>query len=144
MSAPAIMHGDYSPYNVMASPHDTRRLAAVIDWDTGTIGDPLLDIGHLLARWTEPGEEPALSIEITQREGLPRRAEMAERYAQRTGRDLGALRYYEVLSLFKLAIILEGPSARRRLAGVPESQNNAATIDRLMAAAAQFASGQRT
>ena len=46
----------------MASPHDPTRLAAVIDWDTGTIGDPLLDIGHLLARWTEPGEQPVLSI----------------------------------------------------------------------------------
>ena len=56
------MHGDYSPYNVMASARDTRRLAAVVDWDTGTIGDPLLDLGHLLARWTEPGEEPAIGV----------------------------------------------------------------------------------
>jgi aminoglycoside phosphotransferase (APT) family kinase protein len=144
MSAPAIMHGDFSPYNVIAAPHDTQRLAAVIDWDTGTIGDPLLDIGHLLARWTEPGEDPVLSIEIEQREGLPRRAELAQRYVERSGRNLDALRYYETLSLFKLAIILEGPSARRRLAGVPESQNNAATIDRLMGGAADFARGVRT
>ena len=57
-----------------------------------------------------------LSIEIEQREGLPRRAEMAARYAERSGRNLDALAYYQVLSLFKLAIILEGPSARRRLA----------------------------
>ncbi len=144
MGAPAIMHGDYSPYNVMASLHDPTRLAAVIDWDTGTIGDPLLDIGHLLARWTEPGEQPVLSIEIEQREGLPRRAEMAARYAERSGRNLSALVYYQVLSLFKLAIILEGPSARRRLAGVPESENNAGTIDRLIAGAADFARGART
>ena len=69
---PAVMHGDYSPYNVMASPRDTRRLAAVVDWDTGTIGDPLLDVGHLLARWTEPGEEPAIGVwDIEVRDGLP-------------------------------------------------------------------------
>lgn len=144
MSTPSIMHGDYSPYNVMASRHDPSRLAAVIDWDTGTIGDPLLDIGHLLARWTEAGEEPVLGIEIEQRSGLPRRAELAQRYVERSGRTLDALRYYEVLSLFKLAIILEGPSARRRLAGVPEAENNAATIDRLMRGAADFARGART
>ena len=66
------------------------------------------------------------------------------RYVERSGRNLDALRYYETLSLFKLAIILEGPSARRRLAGVPESRNNAATIDRLMGGAADFARGVRT
>ena len=61
--APACAHArGLSPYNVMASARDTRRLAAVVDWDTGTIGDPLLDLGHLLARWTEPGEEPAVGI----------------------------------------------------------------------------------
>ena len=144
MSPAAIMHGDYSPYNVMASPSSPERLAAVIDWDTGTVGDPLLDIGHLLARWTEPGEQPVLGIEIEQRDGLPSRVELAQRYADRSGRNLDALRYYEVLSLFKLAIILEGPSARRRLAGVPEADNNAAIIDRLMRGAGDFARGVRT
>ena len=109
------MHGDYSPYNVMASPRDTRRLAAVVDWDTGTIGDPLLDLGHLLARWTEPGEEPAIGVwDIEVRDGLPSRAELAARYAARTGADLSALPYYQALALFKLAIILEGSVARRR------------------------------
>jgi aminoglycoside phosphotransferase (APT) family kinase protein len=143
MSAAAIMHGDYSPYNVMASPTDPTQLAAVIDWDTGTIGDPLLDLGHLMARWTDPGETPSLKIEIEQREGLASRAELARRYQERTGRDLSAISYYETLSLFKLAIILEGPSSRRRLAGVPEDQNNAASIDRLMTTAAMFARGER-
>ena len=101
---PALMHGDYSPYNVMASARDTRRLAAVVDWDTGTIGDPLLDVGHLLARWTEPGEEPAIGVwDIEIRDGLPSRAELAARYADRTGADLSALPYYQALALFKLA-----------------------------------------
>lgn len=127
---PALMHGDYSPYNVMASPRDTRRLAAVIDWDTGTIGDPLLDLGHLLARWTEPGEEPATGVwDIEVRDGLPARAELAARYAERTGADLSALPYYQALALFKLAIILEG-SVRRLPA--PAAAQRASMVDRLI------------
>src|SRR6266513_4213684 len=63
MSAPSIIHGDYSPFNVMVAPDPPARLAAIVDWDTGTIGDPLLDIGHLLARWTEPGEESVIGVQ---------------------------------------------------------------------------------
>jgi aminoglycoside phosphotransferase (APT) family kinase protein len=141
-----LMHGDYSPFNVMASPDDPHRLAAVIDWDTGTIGDPLLDLGHLLARWTEPGEAPALSypIDIAQRDGLPTRAALAERYAARTGFDLSALRFYETLALFKLAIILEGSVSRAFSALRPDAHRQASRVDRLIACAAQFANGERT
>jgi NAD(P)-dependent dehydrogenase (short-subunit alcohol dehydrogenase family) len=90
-----------------------RRLPDPGHWDTGTVGDPLLDIGHLLARWTEPGEEPAIGVwDIEVRDGLPSRAELAARYADRTGADLSALPYYQALALFKLAIILEGSVAR--------------------------------
>jgi aminoglycoside phosphotransferase (APT) family kinase protein len=144
MGVPGIMHGDYSPYNVMASRTDRSRLAAVIDWDTGTIGDPLLDIGHLLARWTEPGEESALGLEIeaASREGLPRRAEMAERYAERTGRDLSALPYYQALSLFKLGIILEGRVARAP--SPAEAGERAELVNRLIRFADLFARGERT
>jgi aminoglycoside phosphotransferase (APT) family kinase protein len=135
------MHGDYSLFNVMASPRDTRRLAAVIDWDTGTIGDPLLDIGHLLARWTDPGEEPAIGVwDIETREGLPTRAELAARYAERTGTDLSALPYYEALALFKLAIILEGAVARLP---APAAAERAAMNDRLIRYAGLFARGER-
>jgi len=137
----ALMHGDYSLFNVMASPRDTRRLAAVIDWDTGTIGDPLLDIGHLLARWTELGEEPAIGVwDIETRDGLPTRAELAARYAERTGTDLSALPYYEALALFKLAIILEGAVARLP---APAAAERAAMNDRLIRYAGLFARGER-
>jgi aminoglycoside phosphotransferase (APT) family kinase protein len=145
MGEPGILHGDYSPFNVMASPTDPTRLAAVIDWDTGTVGDPLLDIGHLMARWTDPGEEPALptlDIDAGSRDGLPRRSELARRYAERTGRDLGAIRYYEVLSLFKLAIILEG--GVKPAAGTPQADERAAGVDRLIRYADLFARGERT
>ena len=70
-SPAAILHGDYSPFNVMVAPDPPARLAAIVDWDTGTIGDPLLDIGHLLARWTEPGEEPVIGAPPGGVDGYP-------------------------------------------------------------------------
>lgn len=144
MSAPAIMHGDYSPFNVMVAPDRPARLAAVIDWDTGTIGDPLLDIGHLLARWTNPGEEPVLQLQAGGTDHYPTRAEMARRYAERSGRDLTALAYYECLALFKLAVILEGTYARAFKAGVPDQENMMGElVPRLIRAAAAFARGER-
>jgi len=144
MAGPAIMHGDYSPFNVMVAPQPPARLAAVIDWDTGTIGDPLLDIGHLLARWTNPGEEPVLQLQAGGTEHYPTRAEMAARYAERSGKDVSALPYYEALALFKLAVILEGTYSRKFKAGVPEADNlMAELVPRLTRAAAAFARGER-
>lgn len=143
MSPAAIMHGDYSPFNVMVADGPPARLAAIIDWDTGTIGDPLLDIGHLLARWVEPGEVGPLG---TREElvGYPSRMEMAARYEAGTGRDLSALRYYEVLALFKLGVILEGNYARARNAGTPDGENRMLdSAPRLFKVAAEFARGQR-
>ena len=144
MSKPGIMHGDYSPFNVMVAPEPPARLAAVIDWDTGTIGDPLLDIGHLLARWTNPGEEPVLQLQAGGTDHYPTRAEMAARYAERSGRDLSALPYYEALALFKLAVILEGTYARKHKAGVPDAEILMyELVPRLTRAAAAFARGER-
>ncbi|HVM65311.1 MAG TPA: phosphotransferase family protein [Acidimicrobiales bacterium] len=144
MSEPAIIHGDYSPFNVMAERRPPARLAAIVDWDTGTIGDPLLDIGHLLARWTEPGEEPVIGEQAGGTWGYPTRAEMADRYARRSGRDLSALPYYEALALFKLAVILEGTFARERAAGVPDDHNSMGEIvPRLLRGAAEFTRGER-
>jgi aminoglycoside phosphotransferase (APT) family kinase protein len=145
MSPAGILHGDYSPFNVMAARDLPARLAAIIDWDTGTIGDPLLDLGHLLARWTEPGEEPVLGPPAGGLEHYPTRREMAARYGERTGRDLTALAYYETLALFKLAVILEGHYARGRSAGIADESNPmTAAVPRLMRGAAEFARGQRT
>ena len=144
MSSPAILHGDYSPFNVMVASEPPARLAAILDWDTGTIGDPLLDIGHLLARWTEPGEEPVIGEQAGGTAGYPKRSEMAARYAENTGRDLRALAFYETLALFKLGVILEGTYARERAAGIPDERNSMAEmVPRLMMAAADFARGKR-
>ena len=132
-----LLHGDYSPFNVMVAPEPPVRLAAIVDWDTGTIGDPLLDIGHLLARWTQPGEEPVIDAPAGGVEGYPTRAEMAARYVERTGADLTALPYYEALALFKLAIILEGNYARTRDAHME------VLVPQLLRGAAEFARGKR-
>ncbi|MBW8825680.1 MAG: phosphotransferase family protein [Acidobacteria bacterium] len=145
MSPAAIMHGDYSPFNVMAANDAPVRLAAIIDWDTGTIGDPLLDIGHLLARWVHPGEDGPLTLPTGPLDGYPTRKEMAARYEERSGRDLSALPYYEALSLFKLGVILEGNYSRASKAGVPDSENRMITsAPRLFTVAAEFARGQRS
>jgi len=142
-SPPAILHGDYSPFNVMVSPDPPARLAAIVDWDTGTIGDPLLDIGHLLARWVQPGEDGPLGPQAGDLASYPTREEMAARYADRSGRDLSALPYYECLALFKLGVILEGTYARERRAGVPDHQNRMAElVPRLFTVAAAFARGE--
>jgi aminoglycoside phosphotransferase (APT) family kinase protein len=107
---PAIMHGDYQFINVMFSRDTPARLAAIVDWEQSTIGDPLLDLGWLLAGWTDPGEDHLRfgSKYFKDRRGLPTRDELAARYAERTGRALDALDYYVVLALFKLACVLEG------------------------------------
>jgi aminoglycoside phosphotransferase (APT) family kinase protein len=144
MSAAGILHGDYSPFNVMVGYETPVHLTAIIDWDTGTIGDPLLDLGHLLARWTEPGEEPFVIEQAGGTAGYPTRAAMASRYAESTGRDLSALAFYEVLALFKLAVILEGTYARQRGAGVPDDENlMTELVPRLLRGAHAFATGER-
>jgi aminoglycoside phosphotransferase (APT) family kinase protein len=83
-------------------------MAAVVDWELSTIGDPLLDLGYLLARWVDSPEEPLLVPQLTEWDGLPKRAEVAERYARRSGLSLEHTTYYIVLSLFKMACVLEG------------------------------------
>jgi len=112
MGPPGILHGDYQFINVLFHHGKPARLAAIVDWEQATIGDPLLDLGWLLAGWADPGEPPFWTTYLTQREGLPSRAQLAERYARLTGRSVDKLPYYLVLSLFKAACILEGHYTR--------------------------------
>lgn len=115
MGEPGILHGDYQLANVMFHHDAPARVAAVIDWEQSTIGDPLVDLGWMLVLWDEPGEEPVRGgdeVRVNQQDGFPTRAQLAEHYGQRTGRDLGSLGWYEVLALFKLACVLEGAYAR--------------------------------
>lgn len=109
--ASGLMHGDYSFPNVMIAHDLPVRQAAIVDWESSTIGDPLLDLGHLLAGWCNPGETRTYLRDVDWR-GMPTRAEMLERYAELTGMPTDGIEYYRALALFKLAIILEGAYSR--------------------------------
>lgn len=106
---PGLIHGDFHFANVLFR-HDAPRLAAVVDWELATIGDPLLDLGHLLATWPDPGA--ASSVAVLDAPGLPTRTEVAARWSARSGRDASDLRWYHVLACYRLGIILEGSNAR--------------------------------
>lgn len=103
----ALIHGDYQFINVMFAPDAPPRLAAVIDWETATIGDPLLDLGWMLAGWQEKGEPPTHASYMDW-SAMPTRAAVAERYALATGLDVSDINYYTALALFKLVAIMEG------------------------------------
>ena len=116
-SGPAtIVHGDYRLGNVMYS---GERLSAIFDWELATIGDPLADIGYLLATYAQPGDPPSIVASlttVTRREGFPTRDALVARYEERSGRAMTAVPWYTTLALWKSAIFLEG-SYKRRLAG---------------------------
>ncbi|KCZ94228.1 phosphotransferase family protein [Hyphomonas johnsonii] len=111
-STPGLMHGDYSFANVMIAPDTPACVAAVIDWELSTIGDPLVDLGHLLSSWADDTSGPTWAFYIDWHTGFRSRAEAAERYARASGRDVNALPFYMVLALFRLGVILEGSYAR--------------------------------
>ncbi|TVX98964.1 phosphotransferase family protein [Mycolicibacterium porcinum] len=111
-SRPGIMHGDYHVANVMFA-HDRPDVAAIVDWEMCTVGDPLLDLGWILATWPDPGDaEDLVGSALARSGGLPTRTALIERYRHRTGFDVTAADWYTVLACFKLGIILEGTYAR--------------------------------
>jgi aminoglycoside phosphotransferase (APT) family kinase protein len=110
--APGLMHGDFHLANVMFS-LSGPQVAAIVDWEMCTVGDPLLDLGWVLATWPAGGEaDDIFDSPLAQAGGLPTTTQLVKRYAERSGRDLSAINWYAVLACFKLAIILEGTYAR--------------------------------
>lgn len=117
---PSVVHGDYKLDNVIvhggaAAP----RVAAIVDWEMATVGEPLADVGYLLSFWIEPGESMPLHDLAVTRAGFPSRAEMIRRYAERSGRPVDDLTFYVTLAMWKLAILLEA-SYHRHLAGTTD------------------------
>lgn len=107
-----IMHGDFHIANVMFA-SDGPDVEAIVDWEMCTIGDPLLDLGWLLATWPDNGEsEDAIGSALARAGGLPNREALVERYRDRTGFDVSAMDWYTILACFKLGILLEGTFAR--------------------------------
>ena len=109
--SPGILHGDYHIANVMFS-FDGPELAAIVDWELATIGDPLLDLGALMASWPDAEGKTPLGNAVGQLGGLPSADELVSRYGERSTRSIDAIDWYVVLACYRLGIILEGTHAR--------------------------------
>ena len=109
----AVVHGDYRAGNVM---FDGRAdgVAAVLDWEMSTLGDPLADLGYLVATYGDPDVAPTVMelSPVTREAGFPRRPDLVERYARATGRDVAGLDWFEALALWKSAAFCEAIYAR--------------------------------
>jgi aminoglycoside phosphotransferase (APT) family kinase protein len=107
----SIAHGDYRFGNVLT---DTEhgRIAAVLDWELCTLGDPLADVGYIGVYWADPGTQQLRPNDPTGIDGFPAYSELLERYATRTGRDLSEIDYYIAFGSWRLAVISEGVYAR--------------------------------
>ena len=135
-----IVHGDYRLDNMILTPGG--EVAAVVDWELCTLGDPLADVGLLMVYWPEAGEElVALGQPATLAPGFPKREQLKARYAERSGRDLSQLDFFIALGYWKLAIILEGVYARYAAGGYgkvdPGIEAFARLVERLAEAAEQ-------
>ncbi|WP_439651186.1 phosphotransferase family protein [Nocardia panacis] len=109
---PGILHGDCHLANILFA-YDEPRVAALVDWEMSTIGDPLLDLGWQIATRPDPGTTlAALLGKLGAVGGLPTPAAMTEHYGRFSDRDLSAVPWYTVLACFKLGIVLEGTHAR--------------------------------
>ncbi len=120
-SGPAtVVHGDYRLGNTMMTAQPPARLVAIFDWEMATIGDPLADLGYLLALWVQHDDPPLPVLfefgGITRREGFPTRDELVARYEEGSGRAMTDLRWYRTLALWKAAVFMEG-NYRRAISG---------------------------
>jgi aminoglycoside phosphotransferase (APT) family kinase protein len=115
-SGSTVVHGDFRLDNTIVDLSGSPRIAAVLDWELSTLGDPLADLGVTLTYWHDLGDEERARIPVsaglTAKPGFPTGRELAERYATLTGRDLGNLAFYTALGAMKLAVILEGVHSR--------------------------------
>ena len=106
---PAVVHGDFKLDNLMLDASDLGRMVAVFDWEMCALGDPLVDLGIVLAYWShamrlEPNDALA---SVTDRPGWFTRDEVVECYAAASGRDLSRLAFYEAFAFFKIAVVIQ-------------------------------------
>lgn len=106
---PGVVHGDYHLANVLYR-HDAPELAAIVDWELANIGDPLLDLGWLMATWPDEGQDAIVPVQPW--DGFPAIGELVDRYLAATGRSAADARWFGVLACLKLGAILEGSHAR--------------------------------
>jgi aminoglycoside phosphotransferase (APT) family kinase protein len=105
---PGLMHGDYQFANVMFENGAPARLAAIVDWEMGTVGDPKLDLAWMVQGWPEDTEAAeAVGASYVDLQGMPSRSQLVAHYAEVSGRQVDDLDYYLILAKWKLAIVLE-------------------------------------
>ncbi len=118
-----IVHGDYRLGNTIFAPRAPAQLAAVLDWEMATIGDPLADLGYLCMMWTEAGDPRGGLREslgqVTRAEGFCTRAELIARYEERSGRSMSDIRWYTTLAVWKSVVFMEG-NYKRAIAGTTD------------------------
>jgi aminoglycoside phosphotransferase (APT) family kinase protein len=108
---PGILHGDYSIGNVMYC-RESSEIKAIVDWELSTIGDPLVDLGHIVATWHNSGGPNLSVLRVKPWDGFPSAEELIARFAANCIRDLSHIDWYIVLACYRLAIIIEGTYAR--------------------------------
>ena len=121
-SPPAtIVHGDYRLGNTMFAHGTPAQLIAIFDWEMATIGDPLADLGYMMVHWIRPGDTVCyFNLQsVTMLDGFPSRAEMIERYEQRSGRSMQALNWYVTLAIWKAIVFMEG-NYKRAISGATD------------------------
>lgn len=109
-SGAALIHNDFKFDNVVLDPEDPTRIIGVLDWEMSTIGDPLMDLGTFLSYWVEPSDEPIMQFfrgGPTDSPGGLTRAEIVQRYSERSGRRVPDPTFYYVFGLFKLAVVIQ-------------------------------------
>jgi aminoglycoside phosphotransferase (APT) family kinase protein len=105
---PGIMHGDYQFANVMFRDGAPARLAAIVDWEMGTVGDPKLDLAWVVQGWPDDTSDPGDAFtSYVDMQGMPAKGEILARYAEVSGRQVDDIDYYAVLARWKLAVVLE-------------------------------------
>ncbi len=107
---PTLLHNDFKYDNLVLDPADLTRITAILDWEMATVGDPLMDLGTALCYWVEADDHDTLvafAFGPTTEPGSLTRAEIAERYARATGRDLSAILFYYAFGLYKTAVVAQ-------------------------------------
>jgi len=121
--AATIVHGDYRLGNTIFAPRAPAQLAAVLDWEMATIGDPLADLGYLCMMWTEASDPRGGMREslgqVTRAEGFYTRAELIAYYEERSGRSMSDIRWYTTLAVWKSVVFMEG-NYKRAIAGTTD------------------------